>query len=111
MQQAVARRHRARIMAWRDLASSDRLLFAAMGAIALAYSLVGLSGLGGQPHVDDEAQLADTAFQFANHGQIASPLLDAVMPGAGDHIYWLPPLYALVSGVVSIGHRNIGVLG
>jgi 4-amino-4-deoxy-L-arabinose transferase-like glycosyltransferase len=98
MHQTIAVRRPTKAMGWRGLVSHDRLSFAGVGAMALAFFLVALSGLGVPANVDDEAHLADAAFQFADHGQIASPLLAALLPGAGEHLYWQPPLYTVLAG-------------
>lgn len=87
-----------KVIDWRIVKSSDPVAFAAVGAGALAFFLIGLSGLGVPANVDDEAHFASSAFQFADHTQIASPLLAALLPGADEHLYWQPPLYTIVSG-------------
>ena len=41
----------------------------------------------------DEACFANPAINLLQHGRMSTDLLQGALPGAGQHTYWMPPLY------------------
>ena len=43
----------------------------------------------------DEALFASAAADLIENGRLGTPLLAGVVPGIGEHTYWVPPLHLL----------------